>query len=438
MGKKFFVTTICLLILVFLMSSLPAMAQGKAEPDRYTATTADGVDLAIKHYRPDNSARFHKGAQPIVLMPGIITNINEFDIHTPEGQTYDVKLPSPLASWAKGDKYIKKDPMKYYSLAHYLWLQGYDVWLANYRGEGKEPYVSGGAVGYSIDDLGIYDAPAIVEKVHELTGKHPIWLSHSMGSTMAYIYLQGAKYGDGDNPHVVSDPALAQERNGGNGPQSVKAFIDLDGPMCPFSGVLLDNTLVWVALYWPWYIGFGGIAEIAGELFKEPVLILGDISWNIWEMLGMPDLGPLNAVFSMNWKNVDTEVSRFAARYALDGVSTRVLAQFSDSSAHGKFREDFFHGNWDLYPPDPQEGDGYYYYSDHLDMIKIPALVLADDRNDLTNPEDIKSFYLKKTRTSLDEFMRVPDAAHADLVFGLNAPTVTFPKIGTWLRKLSR
>jgi hypothetical protein len=43
----------------------------------------------------------------------------------------------------------------------------------------------------------------------------------------------------------------------------------------------------------------------------------------------------------------------------------------------------------------------------------------------------------KKTRSKLDEFMRVPDAAHADLAFGLNAPTLTFHKIGQGLRRLA-
>lgn len=436
MGKKSLIATTCLLILIFLMSGIPATAKGNGKSDRYTATTQDGVDLALKRYRPDKTASFRDGAQPIILMPGLVSNMNEFDVRTPEGEKYDIKLPAELAPWANGDKYIKKDPMKYYSMAHYLWLQGYDVWMANYRGEGREPCLSGGMNGYSMDDLGIYDCPAVVEKVYEVTGKHPVWLGHSMGSSMAYIYLEGSKYGDGDNPHVVSDPALAQERNGGNGKQSLKGFIDLDGPMVPFNGGILDNFLVWILIYGPWYIDLRPMTVQYGEYIADPVFSIGDMLWNICKMFGLPDLGPINAALSIAADNLDPAVGRFAAEYAVDGFSTRTIAQYLDASAHGVFREDYCNGEGAMIPPDPSPGDGYYCYSDHLDKIKLPALVLADDRFDITQPSDIEKFYLSKTRDGLDAFIRVPDSAHVDIVCGLNSPTITFPEIGKWLKNL--
>ena len=441
MRRKLVVATVCFLILIVLMGSAPALAKGRTETDHYTATTADGVDLALKRYRPDNSARFHNKAQPIVLLPGLLSSMNEFDTRTPEGETYDAALPSPLAPWAKGDKYIQKDPMRYYSMAHYLWLQGYDVWMANYRGEGRDPYTSGGGNGYSLDDLGIYDAPAIVEKVYEVTGKHPIWFGHSMGSTMAFIYLQGARYGEGDNPHVVSDPALVAERNNGDGPQSIKALIDMDGPMAPMNGEMLDNSLVWGALYFSWYVDLRGLMIPYGESIVGPIAgVMGDWLWNVLQSFGLPDLGPLNTLVSINRQNLDPAVYDYGIKYCFDGMSTRTYAQYADSSAHQRFREDYFNGNWDFFPPDPAPGDGYYYYSDadNLAKVTIPALVLADSRRDITNPADIQRLYDSKTRTSFDQFMQIPDAAHVDIVCGLNAPTITYPAIGSWLKKLMR
>ncbi len=441
MGKKILASATCLILVMLLLGNIPAMARGKTDSDRYTAVTEDGVDLAMKRYRPDNTAGFHKGAQPIVMLPGLLSSMNEFDTRTPEGETYDAALPSPLAPWAKGDKYIQKDHMRYYSLAHYLWLQGYDVWMANYRGEGRDPYTSGGGNGYSLDDLGIYDAPAIVEKVYEVTGKHPIWFGHSTGSTMAYIFLQGAKYGEGDNPHVVSDPALVAERNNGDGPQSIKAFVDMEGPMCPFNGQMMDNSLVWGALYFSWYMDLRGLMIPYGESIVGPIAgVMGDWLWNILKSSGLPDLGPFDTLVSINRQNLDPAVYDYGIKYCFDGMSTRTLAQFADSSAHHRFREDYFNGNGDWFPPDPAPGDGYYYYSDgdNLAKISIPALVLADDRHDITNPEEIQRFYDGKTKTSLDQFMRIPDTAHVDIVCGLNAPTITYPAIGSWLKRLLR
>jgi len=425
---------LALLICLTLLPVLPA--QAARDPEKYTAHTADGVDLAMKHYRPGNTAGFHKGAQPIVLMPGIICGFNYYDVRTPQGEKYDLQLPAQLAPWAEGDRYIKGDPMRYYSLAHYLWLQGYDVWMANYRGVGREPYQSGGGTGYSLDDLGIYDVPAIVEKVYEVTGKHPIWLGHSMGATMAYIYLQGAKYGEGDNPHVISDPALVDERNNGDGAQSIKAFVDLDGPIVPFTGHLCDNYPMWAILYWPWFLNLRPLTAEYGGYLADPFMSIIDTGWEVAQAYGIPDLDLIGAFLCIDKNNLDPAVGSYLIKYVLDGFSSRTFGQYFDASAHGTLREDYINGNYDLIPPEPSQGDGYYYYSDHLDKIKLPALVLADPRTDVTNPDDVKKFYLGKTRTSLDAYMKVPNGAHLDMVCGLNAPTFTFPEVGKWLKNI--
>jgi hypothetical protein len=168
MGKRttsFMVTVIISLLLTLTVSPVLAAAR-HPESNRYTALTEDGVELAMKRYRPDSRARFRTRGQPLILAPGITANINEFYICTPEGEHYNVQLPSNPACWARGDRYIEKDHLKYYSLAHYLWNRGYDVWLFNYRGQGRGEYTSGGASGYSVDDLGIYDLPAVIEKVY--------------------------------------------------------------------------------------------------------------------------------------------------------------------------------------------------------------------------------------------------------------------------------
>lgn len=427
-------------VLSVLLFVIPA-ASAAAPPDPasvYTARTADGVTLALKRYRPDPVASFRAGAQPLILTPGFFCNINYFDVHTPEFECYRLRLPDVLAPWAAQDPYVQQDPMRYYSMAHYLWTQGYDVWLANYRAEGRVPYRSGGASGYSIDELAIYDVPAIVSRVFEVTGQHPVWFGHSMGSSMIYGYLEGARFGSGWNPHVVSDPALAAERNGGNGPQSLKALVDLDGPMVPVGANVPDINLLFRPLNIAIYLNLRPITKTLGEPVTPVVNQVNKLMWAVYSMLGMPDMGFLNMMMSMNSSDMDPTVTRYLLEYCVDGGSTRIISQYADSSCHKKFREDFKNGAWNCVrrvPPRPKAGDGYYYYTDNLTRISLPALVIADSTDDVTSPWDIENFYKGKARNGFDEFYLAPNTAHVDVVNGLSAPGVTFPKIGAWLAK---
>lgn len=428
-------------VLAMLLLLVPvAAAAPRSDPSAlYTTKTQDGVTLALKRYLPAEGVAFHTGAQPVIVMPGLGCNLNYFDIRTPVGENYHKRLPADLASWARGDTYVAKDPMKYYSMVHYLWNQGFDVWCANYRGEGRLPYRSGGASGYSIDELGIYDMRAIIGTVFDNTGKHPVWIGHSMGSSMAYEYLEGCRFGGGWNPHVVSDSGLVAERNGGSGRETLKGFVDMDGPMVPVMNSVPQIKLLWVPLDVPVYINVRPITRLFGEAAAPVFEGFEYVSWFIWSALGSPDLGLINSLFSMNPANMDVDVARYMIEYCVDGMSSRTVSQYADAGAYGKFREDYKNGTWNAFriaPRSPRSGDGYYYYSDNLAKISLPALVIADATEDVTSPGDIENFYKGKTRNALDEFYVAPDTAHVDVVFGLNAPTATFPKIGGWLKKL--
>lgn len=413
-----------------------------APEDIYTARTADGVDLALRRYRPDSESPLREGAQPVILVAGLACNFEFYDAHTPEGVVFDEKLPEDLAPWAEGDPHIQADPMKYYSMAYYLWKMGYDPWLANYRGQGRGEFRSGGASGYAIDELGIYDMPAIISRVRELTGIKPVWVGHSMGGVMSYIYLEGARFENMADPnsHVVSDPALVAERNDGNGPQALKGLVSLDGPNVPGGEVpCWLRPLLWTILYVPFYLDIRPITANLGGLAADPALALETLMRRIWGDYDYGDLGLANFLLSIDPENLDGNLSRFFFTYAADGASTRTIMQFFDAVVHRRMREDYrngFFNFWRWAPPAPRQGDGYYYYSDHLDRISLPALIIVDATPDITNPEDVRFIYDNKTRNAKDGCHVIPRTAHADIVLGLNAPTELFPKIGEWLESL--
>lgn len=259
---------------------------------------------------------------------------------------------------------------------------------------------------------------------------------------MAYIYLQGARFEVEENPdtRVISDPALVRMRNDGCGKQALKGFVDLDGPIVPPGSVPQEmQSLTWWSLYIPFYLDLRPFTDSMGWMLSCPTLAMETLLRMVWEALGCPEMGWFNSLLSINARNVDAGVYAYVMQNAVDGVSTRVMAHFSDAVACGRFREDWRNrplGCFLVCPPPPEEGDGYYYYSDNLGKISLPSLVVADSTLDITDPADIERFYRRKTRDRRDRFMRIPDTAHVDLVVGLNAPEALFPAIGAWLASL--
>lgn len=427
----------------FLLASIVPGASGMAlsaiPGAELEVKTDDGAVLPLRRYLPESGMPFNEGALPVILMPGAGANINEFDLRSPEGKIYGVKLPEVLPDWARGDEVIQRDPIKFYSLAYFLYSRGFDVWLTRYRACADS---SGGGFpswNSSIDHYGIYDVAAVVKKVRQVTGRKPIYIGHSMGATMAYIYLQGAVFRGLVNPRVVSVHAKAIERNNGSGPEAIRGFVDLDGPIVPSIKSCIPS-IAFLFLLPESYLNVGGIDPSLAESLAEIIILMERILWALKDCL--PDFldNIVAAIRFVNPANIDINVMRFYACYVGGGLHTHAMAQYSDSIKWKKLREYYRNGlfrRFTIFPPAPCQGDGYYYYSDNMQKITLPSLVLADATLDLTDPEDIKSFYLRKGRHPLDEFYVMRNTAHLDLVNGLLAPYETFPVIYRWLVKLS-
>ncbi|MBN1288493.1 MAG: alpha/beta fold hydrolase [Actinobacteria bacterium] len=410
--------------------------------DIYRIMTDDGVNLVLKHYRPEPDAPFNKGRQPVLMMPGAACNFDYFDLHTPEGKEKWSQLPGELPEWARGDAYVKKDPMKLYNLAYYLYSRGYDVWLVNYRGQGRGRYRSFGRVKSSIDRFGVYDMKAAIKKVRELTGKRPVHLGHSMGGTMAFMYFQGACYWPGPNGRIGSDPGLAEERNAGNGPESAKGFVNLDGPRVPF--VLgnirfpLVTRILWYMTDLPIYYSFRYITRFLPRITGRLAKLTLSLFWVYKRFLPAFIDDIIAVAYTINPDNIDPDVIAYVAKYAADGGSAHLIGQYLDSCISGKMRESYRtveRGNL-KYFPEPDKTDSLYYYSDNMAKITLPSIFLASTTKDITKPEEIRACYDAKTRHPLDEYHEIPNASHMDITCGLNAPYITFPLIGAWIEKL--
>ena len=483
-GKLYLVPT---LVLAFClgMSMMPQTAQASSVPydpqGIYSTPADDGTTIMLYRYRPDANSAFRDQGTPVLLFTGIVENMNQYLACTPEvmQNSYSrLNLPDAVADWAIAkdaqgkalykdgqpvlEPYIQADKMRYYSMAHYLWLQGYDPWFANYRDTGRLTMRSQGDNKCTLNTLDTWatlDVPAAIAKVKTLTGKRMYIGGHSTGGLVSYAYLQGcyldyngqadktafykAAGEEGYQPHVKADPLLAIARNA-----DIKGFIALDPAGRPPLPSYLNTDIFWSLMSSRFYLPLDVASQSLFQLFPTEVtvtveqVLFGAI--NTWDQIYLMN-GMENSLFGYLdfWYMQDTNryMQDFMARYVLSGCSVRCLAHYMDNGLNQTIREFWMNGienQGTIIPPTPDPGrDGYYYYSEHMDRVTVPIIACLSDSGSLVNPlyayQDIIS---KKTPHSLDEWYTIEGTAHVDLVIGKKTPSEVFPKVGAWLAKV--
>ncbi|MBN2158548.1 MAG: hypothetical protein JW807_04060 [Spirochaetes bacterium] len=380
-------------------------------------------------------------------------NNDEFTPHTTERMKdvyAEMTLPDDIAAWAIGDEYIENDHMLYYNLGYYLWKQGFDPWFGNYRGTGRGEMKSDSVTDVSTLDVpGCLDMPAMVKKVTEVTGLKPFIGGHSTGALTCYVYLQGA-YIDANEaingrnaptpyiPHVKVSSELAQQRN-----NSVRGFIGIDPAVAPPLPEFIDTFLIWSIIDLP-------IVLPLDTMMETMLIESGSDDMTMTEMMdyifnGLDNLAIMypDSVFQylqfFKTANVDPYVLDFFIRYATSNGYLRMIAQYADWGLNLAMREGFNNGpenTGKVMPKSREEGDGYYYYEDHMGNITTPMICLLSEANGLVASELVSKYLVDlKTPHAKDLIYEIPGTAHADLPLGYTAPTVMFPMMSEWMNQ---
>jgi len=345
--------------------------------EEWSFTTADGVTLRGKRYAVP-------GAVPVLLVHGFEGNGNEFD------------LPRPGRN-----------------LAVFLAREGFDVWIANFRGNGRAPAVSdSGGWRHSIDHLAAYDADALVRGVTEATGRKPVWVGHSMGGMVLFGYLQGASFQDGC---FAADEGLARERNG-----LIAAGVAIGSPP---------------AFYWE-QGGFFGllsnspVSRAALRLLMAVLRLLEKRGGRI--SLGVPvgrwaerhpkaaaalALSPAG-ILLYNWRNVEADAAVSLLRWAGDDVSASMARQL----IFGIVNHDYL------------SYDRRYDYTANMGRITVPMLFVTGTE-DFASFQCIRRYGYERVFSPRKDFICFPGYGHTDLVMGKGVEEKVYPAISAWLKE---
>jgi polyhydroxyalkanoate synthase len=348
-----------------------------------TINTQDGVALKLKRY-------INQGAQPIILAHGITGNGFEFDL-----------------------------PHRRHNLALYLAERGYDVWISNFRGCGVGAYeCKVKDWSHAVDHLAALDAPALVRGVTEATGRRPIWIGHSMGGMVIYMYLQGATAEAGDGGLKVKvDTSLAGERN-----RSILGAVTIGSPpSLTYGGGDWIAKLEKLPFYRTQTKLLIQYLNILGRFSPKVALAKTRNFFALYPRLGrmVAERGPIAAGY-YNPKNVYPDVGYSMFKCAGDNVTTHMLNQFLALAID----------------PDFKDYGKEHSYTRNMKLITAPILFITGSR-DFVGAENIRAEAYEAVSSPLKDFKFYEEYGHTDLVMGKRVYDEVYPVILSWVEQLA-
>ncbi|MDP7112498.1 MAG: alpha/beta fold hydrolase [Myxococcota bacterium] len=312
--------------------------------DTLAITAADGGELVLHHYPPLGEPI---SGVPVLVCHGIASNH-----HT----------------WALG-------PDRDFG-AH-LAAAGFDTYLVDLRGHGASPPA---AASTSVDTYAIYDLPAAVDAVRDVTGAEQVaWIGHSMGGLVLVAHLAR-----GNDPHLAAAVTVGSPVDWRGDDQLTRLIRAL---LRVLSGPLPARNLS--AFYAQWE---GHIPHHLDRVVYEPA------NMERWALADMMRVG-------------------------VSPIQDGVRRQFAATIEAGSF----------------VSADGTLDYMDAAPSITLPFLVVAGRADHLSPPERTLPFF--EALGSQDKSWRVfgrdqgdaADYGHVDLCNGDHAAEDVYPYITTWL-----
>ena len=285
------------------------------------------------------------------------------------------------------------------NLLEYVYEQGYDVWLLDYRASIDLPAAN---TQFTADDIANYDYPAAVARVLEETGAESVQMVvHCFGSTTFFMaMLAGLK---GVRSAFVSQiaahikaPVLSK----------IKAGLYLPEVL---DSIGIDSLTAYVDT------NTNGI-----ERLYDNALRLYPIEFE--ERSNSPVDRRITFMYGQLWELDQLNTTTHETLHELFGVAN--MSCFEQLALMIRI------GHLVAY-------DGAEIYMQHIDKLAIPITFIHGAENAAFNPESTKLTYDLLCKTNGDLYARhvIPDYGHIDCIFGKNAVKDIYPLILEHLEK---
>ena len=328
------------------------------DPEIHMVTTDDGVELQLLRYRGGDRG-------PVVLVHGMGASSRLFTIDTIDT-----------------------------NLTEYLWDQGFDVWLLDWRGSILVPASQG---SFDADECARYDYPAASKRILELTGADGLhWIAHCVGSITFFMSLLG-------------------------GLEAVKSVVALQvaaHPIPPFM------TRLKIGLHVPDVLDAIGIDTLTAETYGKT---LGDRAFDAALRLtpGLPEGERCSSavclrctfLYSLCWRHVNLNTATHEAIHEMMGIANmEMMSHLAKCAKAGKVVDE--HGK-NTYLP-------------HFDRLSMPITLIQGEQNQVWRVAATETTYKQLVERFGPERYRhhvIPGYGHLDCVFGRNAVHDTYPQM---------
>lgn len=394
-------------------------------------STQDGASISIKRYPVAD-------APPVILIHGLAVNADIWDI----------------PDFASAE-------FPFRSLSSLLRDAGFDQWLVNLRGHGQ-PHMPSvpppTQLDWCLDDFVLHDLPAVFDHVAAATGRRPLVVTQSMGAMAFAAFLEGAtlrRCADRIDA-IVLDDEVAQRRND----QILGAVFGEFPAALRWPEALFDDggSLNWSA-FWKYVLSSAPAANVPFEALSRLAwleamiaargnvsldFLRGDLSripgWSSlpatvksWlggvEKAAMLKLFQIGGAFSGSMPERAAVLFRARER-VFAPMKAGVLRQLGKSVRMGGFISDL---GLDARGGEQRAGEpAACVYSEHYDRIRVPALIIAGERDRIANAEVTRRVFFDRIGSADREFRQYA-ISHGELTSTPSATREIYPGIVAWL-----